>query len=195
MTITSAIFLLFLIMDPFANVPIFLALLKNIPAQRRRIIIIRELLIALFVLLLFMFSGQYILQLLQISESSLGVAGGVVLFLISLKMIFSGSEDIFTNTPEGEPLVVPLAIPLIAGPSAIAAVILIMANDPNRWLDWGIALVVAWSLVGLILIFSEKFSHHISHKAFVAIERLMGILLTIIAVDMILDGIKKAFGI
>ncbi|MGY8895342.1 MAG: MarC family protein [Gammaproteobacteria bacterium] len=195
MTITSAIFLLFLIMDPFANVPIFLGLLKNIPAQRRRIIIIRELLIALFVLLLFMFSGQYILQLLQISESSLGVAGGVVLFLISLKMIFSGSEDIFTNTPEGEPLVVPLAIPLIAGPSAIAAVILIMANDPNRWLDWGIALVVAWSLVGLILIFSEKFSHHISHKAFVAIERLMGILLTIIAVDMILDGIKKAFGI
>jgi len=195
MTITSAIFLLFLIMDPFANVPIFLGLLKNIPAQRRRTIIIRELLIALFVLLLFMFSGQYILQLLQISESSLGVAGGVVLFLISLKMIFSGSEDIFTNTPEGEPLVVPLAIPLIAGPSAIAAVILIMANDPNRWLDWGIALVVAWSLVGLILIFSEKFSHHISHKAFVAIERLMGILLTIIAVDMILDGIKKAFGI
>jgi multiple antibiotic resistance protein len=195
MTIASAIFLLFLIMDPFANVPIFLGLLKNVPESRRRIIIIRELLIALFVLLLFMFSGQYILQLLQISESSLGVAGGVVLFLISLKMIFSGSEDIFTNTPDGEPLVVPLAIPLIAGPSAIAAVILIMANDPNRWVDWGIALVVAWSLVGLILIFSEKFSRHISHKAFAAIERLMGILLTIIAVDMILDGIKKAFGI
>lgn len=195
MTIASAIFLLFLIMDPFANVPIFLGLLKNVPESRRRIIIIRELLIALFVLLLFMFSGQHILQLLQISESSLGVAGGVVLFLISLKMIFSGSEDIFTNTPEGEPLVVPLAIPLIAGPSAIAAVILIMANDPNRWVDWGIALVVAWSLVGLILIFSEKFSRHISHKAFAAIERLMGILLTIIAVDMILDGIKKAFGI
>ncbi len=182
-------------MDPFANVPIFLGLLKNVPESRRRIIIIRELLIALFVLLLFMFSGQHILQLLQISESSLGVAGGVVLFLISLKMIFSGSEDIFTNTPDGEPLVVPLAIPLIAGPSAIAAVILIMANDPNRWVDWGIALVVAWSLVGLILIFSEKFSRHISHKAFAAIERLMGILLTIIAVDMILDGIKKAFGI
>ena len=195
MTITSAIFLLFLIMDPFANIPIFLALLKNVPASRRRIIIIRELLIALFILLLFMFSGQYILQLLQISESSLGVAGGVVLFLISLKMIFSGSEDIFTNTPEGEPFVVPLAIPLIAGPSTIAAVILIMANDPNRWVDWGIALVMAWSLVGLILIFSEKFSRHISHKAFAAIERLMGILLTIIAIDMILDGIKKAFGI
>jgi len=103
MTITSAIFLLFLIMDPFANVPIFLGLLKSVPVQRRRTIIIRELLIALFILLLFMFLGQYILQLLQISESSLGVAGGVVLFLISLKMIFSGSEDIFTNTPDGEP--------------------------------------------------------------------------------------------
>ena len=195
MTIASAIFLLFLIMDPFANVPIFLGLLKNLPAPRRRAIIIRELLIALLILLIFMFSGKYILQLLQISESSLGVAGGVVLFLISLKMIFSGSEDIFTNTPDGEPLVVPLAVPLIAGPSAIAAVILIMANDPNRWMDWSIALLVAWSLVGIILIFSEKFSQHISHKAFAAIERLMGILLTIIAVDMILDGIKKAFGL
>ena len=195
MTITSAIFLLFLIMDPFANVPIFLGLLKSVPVQRRRTIIIRELLIALLILLIFMFSGKYILQLLQISESSLGVAGGVVLFLISLKMIFSGSEDIFANTPEGEPLVVPLAVPLIAGPSAIAAVILIMANDPNRWMDWSIALLVAWSLVGIILIFSEKFSQHISHKAFAAIERLMGILLTIIAVDMILDGIKKAFGL
>ncbi|MBT3277741.1 MULTISPECIES: MarC family protein [Candidatus Thioglobus] len=195
MTIASAIFLLFLIMDPFANVPIFLGLLKNLPAPRRRAIIIRELLIALLILLIFMFSGKYILQLLQISESSLGVAGGVVLFLISLKMIFSGSEDIFANTPEGEPLVVPLAVPLIAGPSAIAAVILIMANDPNRWMDWSIALLVAWSLVGIILIFSEKFSQHISHKAFAAIERLMGILLTIIAVDMILDGIKKAFGL
>lgn len=195
MTIASAIFLLFLIMDPFANVPIFLGLLKNLPAPRRRAIIIRELLIALLILLIFMFSGKYILQLLQISESSLGVAGGVVLFLISLKMIFSGSEDIFTNTPDGEPLIVPLAMPLIAGPSAIAAVILIMANDPSRWMDWGIALVVAWSLVGLILIFSEKHSRHISNKAFTAIERLMGILLTIISVDMILDGIKKAFGL
>ncbi len=195
MTIASAIFLLFLIMDPFANVPIFLGLLKNLPAPRRRAIIIRELLIALLILLIFMFSGKYILQLLQISESSLGVAGGVVLFLISLKMIFSGSEDIFANTPEGEPLVVPLAVPLIAGPSAIAAVILIMANDPNRWMDWSIALLVAWGLVGIILIFSEKFSRLISHKAFAAIERLMGILLTIIAVDMILDGIKKAFGL
>ncbi len=195
MTIASAIFLLFLIMDPFANVPIFLSLLKSVPAKKRRAIIIRELLIALFILLIFMFLGQYILQLLQISESSLGVAGGVVLFLISLKMIFSGTEDIFTNTPEGEPLIVPLAVPLIAGPSAIAAVILIMANDPSRWMDWSIALIVAWSLVGLILIFSEKHSRHISNKAFSAIERLMGILLTIISVDMILDGIKKAFGL
>ena len=66
MTIASAIFLLFLIMDPFANVPIFLGLLKNLPAPRRRAIIIRELLIALLILLIFMFSGKYILQLLQI---------------------------------------------------------------------------------------------------------------------------------
>lgn len=195
MTIASAIFLLFLIMDPLGNVPIFLSILKSVAPERRRFIIIRELLIALLILLIFMFTGKYILALLQVSESSLGVAGGVVLFIISLKMIFKGSAEIFSNTPDSEPLMVPLAVPLLAGPSAIAAVILIMAQAPERWLDWGVALIVAWSLTGIILLFSEKLARNVGNRALMAIERLMGILLTLVATNMIIDGIKQSFGL
>ncbi len=195
MTIESAVFLLFLIMDPFGNVPIFLSVVRHVEPKRRRLIIFRELLIALLILSVFMFAGKHILAMLQVSESSLGVAGGVVLFLISLKMIFKGSTEIFPNDQKSEPLVVPLAMPLLAGPSAIAAVILIMAQAPDRWMDWGIALFVAWLLVGTILISAEKISHYVGNRALTAVERLMGILLTMVAVDMIIDGIKQSFAL
>lgn len=195
MTIESAVFLLFLIMDPFGNVPIFLSVVRHVAPKRRRLIIFRELLIALLILSVFMFAGKHILAMLQVSESSLGVAGGVVLFLISLKMIFKGSNEIFPNDRNSEPLVVPLAMPLLAGPSAIAAVILIMAQAPHRWMDWGVALFVAWLLVGMILISAEKISHYVGNRALTAVERLMGILLTMVAVDMIIDGIKQSFAL
>ena len=195
MPVLSAIFLLFLIMDPIGNVPIFLSILKNIPIERRRKIIIRELLIALLVLLFFMFIGKYILQSLQIAESSLGIAGGIILFLIAIKMIFPGINHIVTHDEKTEPLVVPLAVPLIAGPSAIAAVILIMAQEPGRWPEWILALIVAWLIAGIILISSEKLGRALGVRALLAIERLMGILLMFVSVDFILDGIKQIFSI
>ena len=132
MTTLSAIFLLFIIMDPIGNVPVFLSVLKNIPVERRRKIIVRELLIALCILLFFMFIGRFILQSLQIEESSLGIAGGIMLFLIAIKMIFPGINAMVVHDDIHEPLVVPLAVPLIAGPSAIATVILLMAQEPSR---------------------------------------------------------------
>jgi len=182
-------------MDPIGNVPLFLSILKNIPIERRRKIIIRELLIALLVLLFFMFIGKYILQSLQIAESSLGIAGGIILFLIAIKMIFPGINHIVTHDEKMEPLVVPLAVPLIAGPSAIAAVILIMAQAPGRWPEWILALIVAWLIAGIILISSEKLGRALGVRALLAIERLMGILLMFVSVDFILDGIKQAFSI
>ena len=195
MTIASAVFLLLLIMDPLGNVPVFLSVLRNVAVERRRFIIIRELFIALLILLVCMFAGKYILILLQISESSLGIAGGVVLFIIALKMLFKGSTEMFSGSQNAEPLVVPLAVPLIAGPSAIATVILIMAQAPHRWLDWGIALTLAWGITGAILIFSEKIARNFGERALVAVERLMGILLTLVAVNMIIEGIKQSFGL
>ena len=195
MTVVSAIFLLFIIMDPIGNVPLFLSILKNIAPERRRKIIIRELLIALLVLLIFMFSGKYILAFLQISESSLGIAGGIMLLTISFKMIFPGKGDVYSHNEEAEPLIVPLAVPLLAGPSAIAAVILMMAQEPTRWMDWSLALVVAWLLAGVILISSETLGRKLGVRALIAIERLMGILLLLVSVNMLVEGIKRSFNI
>ena len=195
MTVFSAIFLIFIIMDPIGNVPVFLSILKNVPVERRRRIIIRELLIALIVLLFFMFIGRHILQSLQIEESSLGIAGGIMLFLIAIKMIFPGASAMVAHDEKVEPLVVPLAVPLLAGPSAIAAVILLMAQEPTRWPEWILALVVAWLIAGFILLSSESLSRKLGERALLAIERLMGILLILVSVDLILDGIKLTFGV
>ncbi len=182
-------------MDPIGNVPVFLSILKNIPANRRRIIIIRELLIALSILLFFMFIGRYILQMLEIEQSSLGIAGGIILFIIAIRMIFPGTKPMFSHNEATEPLIVPLAIPMLAGPSAIAAVILFMAQEPNRWLEWTLVVVVACFIAGVILISSEVLGRKLGNRALIAIERLMGILLIMVSVDFILDGIKQTFNI
>ena len=182
-------------MDPIGNVPVFLSILKNIPIERRRKIIIRELLIALVVLLFFMFIGRYILQLLQIEQSSLGIAGGIILFLIAIKMIFPGTKPMFTHDEKTEPLVVPLAVPMLAGPSAIAAVILFMAREPNRWVEWTFVVFVAFLVTGIILVSSETLGRKLGNRALIAIERLMGIILVMVSVDFILDGIKQTFNI
>ena len=195
MTVLAAIFLLIIIMDPIGNVPVFLSILKNIPLERRKKIIIRELIIAFAILLFFMFIGRYLLQLLQIEQSSLGIAGGIILFIIAIRMIFPGTKPMFTHNEEVEPLVVPLAIPMLAGPSAIAAVILLMAQEPGRWIEWIFVVFVASLISGIILISSEALGSKLGNRALIAIERLMGIFLIMVSVDFILDGIKQTFNI
>ncbi len=182
-------------MDPIGNVPVFLSILKNIPMERRKKIIIRELIIAFVILLFFMFVGRFVLQLLQIEQSSLGIAGGIILFIIAIRMIFPGTKPMFSHNEESEPLVVPLAIPMLAGPSAIAAVILFMAQEPNRWMEWTFVVFVASLISGIILISSEALGRKLGNRALIAIERLMGIFLIMVSVDFILDGIKQTFNI
>jgi MarC family membrane protein len=194
-TILAAILLLIIIMDPIGNVPVFLSILKNIPIERRRIIIIRELLIALIILLFFMFVGRYLLQMLEIEQSSLGIAGGIILFIIAIRMIFPGTKPMFSHNETAEPLIVPLAVPLLAGPSAIAAVILFMAKEPNRWVEWTFVVFVACLITGVILVSSETLGRKLGNRALIAIERLMGIILVMVSVDFILDGIKQTFNI
>jgi len=192
-TILAAILLLIIIMDPIGNVPVFLSILKNIPIERRRIIIIRELLIALIILLFFMFVGRYLLQMLEIEQSSLGIAGGIILFIIAIRMIFPGTKPMFSHNETAEPLIVPLAVPMLAGPSAIAAVILFMAKEPNRWVEWTFVVFVACLITGVILVSSETLGRKLGNRALIAIERLMGIILVMVSVDFILDGIKQTF--
>ena len=195
MTILAAILLLVIIMDPIGNVPVFLSILKNIPLERRRIIIIRELLIAFIILLFFMFVGRYLLQMLEIEQSSLGVTGGIILFIIAIRMIFPGTKPMFSHNETTEPLIVPLAVPMLAGPSAIAAVILFMAQEPNRWVEWTFVVFVACLISGVILVSSETLGRKLGNRALIAIERLMGIILVMVSVDFILDGIKQTFNI
>mgnify|MGYP000143516360 FL=1 len=195
MTILAAILLLVIIMDPIGNVPVFLSILKNIPLERRRIIIIRELLIAFIILLFFMFVGRYLLQMLEIEQSSLGVTGGIILFIIAIRMIFPGTKPLFSHNETTEPLIVPLAVPMLAGPSAIAAVILFMAQEPNRWVEWTFVVFVACLISGVILVSSETLGRKLGNRALIAIERLMGIILVMVSVDFILDGIKQTFNI
>jgi len=194
-TVLAAILLLVIIMDPIGNVPVFLSILKNIPVGRRRVIIVRELFIALTILLFFMFVGRYILQMLEIEQSSLGIAGGIILFIIAIRMIFPGTKPMFSHNEITEPLIVPLAIPMLAGPSAIAAVILLMAQEPNRWIEWTFVVCVSCFVAGAILISSEALGRKLGNRALLAIERLMGILLIMVSVDFILDGIKQTFNI
>lgn len=191
MTIFSAALLLFLVMDPVGNIPFFLTTLKNLDNKRKRIVILRELFLALAVLVIFLFFGRYILNILQISEPSLTMSGGIILFLIALRMIFPHGKKNGDQELEGEPFLVPLAIPFIAGPSSLASVMLLMSQDPTRWQDWLAALGIAWLASGIILFLANSLSRFLGSRGLIAIERLMGMILTTIAIQMIMEGIRK----
>lgn len=193
MSIFSAAALLFLVLDPLGNLPIFTCVLSSVDHSRHRRIILRELLFALVILVIFLFLGRHILSLLEVSQSSLGIAGGIILLMIAIKMVFVGSDMIFENISDEGPFIVPLAVPLIAGPSAMAMVILLMAREPSRWLEWLIALFCAWFGSGIILVLSDKLSQLLSKRVFRAIERLIGMILTAVAIEMLVNGIRNSF--
>ena len=191
MTILSAALLLFLVMDPISNVPFFLTALRDVEPRRQRWVTIRELLIALSVMILFLFLGPFALEFLQISEPALTVAGGVILFLISLKMVFPTMTAIPVQEVQGEPLIVPLAVPYVAGPSVLASVLLIMSREPERWLEWLVALVLAWLGTAGILLSATSLRRVLGKRGLIAVERLMGMVLTAIAVEMLLTGLRS----
>lgn len=195
MTIASAAILLFLVMDPLGNIPFFLSSLAKVDAARQNRVVARELLIAYIVLVVFLFSGSTLLRMLQISEPALTIAGGVILFLIALRMVFPSPERSLHEDVQGEPFIVPLAIPYVAGPSALATEILLMSQDPTRWLEWLAALTLAWLATAAILLLGSKLRHLLGQKGLIAMERLMGMVLVAVAVQMFLTGVTKAFGL
>ncbi|NND00595.1 MAG: NAAT family transporter [Gammaproteobacteria bacterium] len=188
MTLLSAALLLFLVMDPLGNIPLYLTALNKVPAERRIKVIVRELLIALLVMVVFLFGGQYFLSALHITEPALTVTGGVVLFLIAIKMIFPSNHGQETVANEEEPFIVPLAIPYIAGPSTLASLLLIMNTEPQRWPEWLGALLCAWLLCGVILLSAGPLARLLRNRGLIAIERLMGMILVAMAIQMLMDG-------
>ena len=189
-TISAFITLVF-VMDPVGNVPLFLSVLKDVDAKRRQWIIFRELLIALFILLIFLYGGDVLLNLLGLRQESISIAGAIILFLIALRMIFPSPHGIMGETPDGEPFIVPLAIPAVAGPSTLAISMLLVASDPGRMLDWTIALVGAWAVSAALLLSAPLLLRALGNRGLIAMERLMGMILVIIAVQMFFDGVQS----
>ena len=189
MTIASAALLLFLILDPLGNIPVFLGLLKPLTPARRRVVLARELLIALVVLMLFLWGGKYALELMHLRQESVSIAGGIVLFLIGLRMIFPPPEGLMGDLQGGEPFIVPMAIPLVAGPSGMAAVMLMGSNEPTRLPEWSLALLIAWGATAAILFSATVVYKWLGTSVLIALERLMGMLLVAISVQMFLDGL------
>ncbi|HZH06819.1 MAG TPA: MarC family protein, partial [Lautropia sp.] len=135
--------------------------------------------------------GKYVLEMMHLRQESVQIAGGIVLFLIGLRMIFPRPEGLMGDTPGGEPFIVPLAVPLVAGPSGMAAVMLMGSNEPTRLGDWSIALLLAWGATAAILFGAPLLYRLLGRSALTAIERLMGMLLVAISVQMFLDGIGR----
>lgn len=189
----SALILLLLVLDPLGSLPIYIPIMNAVPRERRRRVALREAAIAFAVLLGFMFAGEAFLRVMHLSERSLEVAGGVILLMVAIRMIF-GAEGGVYGTPEGkEPLIFPLAVPLLAGPSAMATVLLLASRQPDRVMTWVAALTVAMALSGFVLLACERIRRLLGDSVVAAVEKLMGLVLTAIAVEMILAGLKRYF--
>ena len=186
----SAVVTLFLVMDPLGNVPLFLSVLKDVPPERRRAVLIREIGFAYVVLVAFLLVGDYLLRFLGLEQQAVSIAGGIVLFLIALRMIFPGDGSLTGPSFEGEPFVVPLAIPLVAGPSTLATLLLLKSATPASIWPLLLALTIAWILTATILLSSTYFYRLLGDRGLTAIERLMGMLLVMVAVQMLMNGVR-----
>jgi MarC family membrane protein len=194
MTLASATVLLFLVIDPFGNVPFFVAALNAVDPARRRRVIVRELLIAYAVMVVFLFFGEPLLHVLGISGPALTIAGGVILFLIALRMVFPIRGQTAQEDIEGEPFIVPLAIPYVAGPSVLAVELLLMSDEPTQWPIWLLAITAAWAATSIIVLFGSQVAERLGSRGLIAIERLMGMILVAIAIQMFLTGADMYFG-
>ncbi|MEZ9412040.1 YhgN family NAAT transporter [Vibrio lentus] len=191
MEILSAATMLFLIMDPLGNLPIVLSILKHIDPKRRRIVLVRELMFALVILLLFLFAGQSIMNFLHVQPETLSISGGIILFIIAIKMIFPSAGSITGLAAGEEPFIVPMAIPMIAGPSVIAALILLATQNPDQMFELSLSVLLAWGVTFSILMFNGFFLRILGERGLKAIERLMGLLLVMLSTQMFLDGVKS----
>jgi len=184
---TAAI--LFFVMDPLGNIPIFNGILRQFESRRRALIVARELVFALIIMLAFLFVGTPILEFLSLSPSSLNIAGGVLLFLIAIRMIFPARRGEAEHFEE-DPFIVPLAMPLVAGPSTLALLLLLSSSQPERIWEWCAALVIAWAGSTVLLTASPFMLRILGDRGLRALGRLMGMLLVLLATQMLLDGIE-----
>ena len=189
----SAFILLLLVLDPLGSLPVYIPIMRGVPRERRRLVALREVGIAFSVLFAFMFLGDAFLRVMHLSERSLEVAGGVILLMVAIRMIFSHADGVYGVAEGREPLIFPLAVPLLAGPSAMATVLLLASRQPDRVMEWVAALACAMAVSGAVLILCDRIRRWVGDSVVSAAEKLMGLVLTAIAVEMILAGLKRYF--
>lgn len=189
----SALILLLLVLDPLGSLPIFIPVMRQVAPERRRWVALREVGIAFAVLFVFMFVGEGFLRVMRLSERSLEVAGGVILLMVAIRMIFGGGGGAYGVQEGKEPLIFPLAVPLLAGPSAMATVLLLASRQPDRMGAWIGALACAMAVSLLVLLLCNQIRRWVGDSVVSATEKLMGLVLTAIAVEMILAGLKRYF--
>ena len=193
MEILSMAVTLFLIMDPFGNIPVFMPILDKVPANRRRRVLVRELLIALVVIVGAILCGRYVMEFLGLRQESVSMAGGIILFIIGLRMVFPTRNLQGEPGVDGEPLIVPLAVPLIAGPSLLAVLLLFATAEPGGLVNLLLAASSAWLATFVVLLGSTFLLRFLTKRGLVAVERLMGMVLVALAVQLFLEGIRNAF--
>ena len=187
----SSALLLFLVIDPLGNIPLFLSATKSLEPKRRQYVIARELLVALVIMVLFFFVGSWFLNTLHITSSALSVGGGLILMFIAVKMVFPGSAGSINQDIQGEPFVVPMAVPYMAGPSILATEVVLVHQAGDKWPVLLGALGAAWLVGSVILMAAGLLQRVLGDKAVTAIERLMGMVLVLISAQMMLTGISE----
>jgi MarC family membrane protein len=187
----SAFILILLVLDPFGALPVFISVMRGVAPERRRRVALRETLIAFVLLLVFLLGGRSFLTLMHVSPQSLEVAGGVILLIIALRMVFAHGDAVGVAANGGEPLIVPLAVPLLAGPSAMATVMLLASRQPGQIVTWALALLLAMAVSLLVMLSADRLRRWLGDPVISAIERLMGLVLTAVAVEMVLTGLKR----
>ena len=194
MDIFSIAVLIFLVTDPFGNIAIFIAALKNVEPRRRLWVTARELLFALGLLLLFLTFGEVFLSSLGLSREAIAIAGAIILFVIAMRLIFPSAQGVLGDVPGGEPLLVPLATPAVAGPSALAVLMTLRNTHTGPLWELYAAVLMAWAVAAVILLQASFLQRFLGERGLTALERLMGMLLIMLSVDMLLDNLQSAFG-
>lgn len=190
MTLISIAIMLFLIMDPIGNITTFLKLLDNVEPSKRAKIILREMLIALGVMVVFNFIGEYIFDVLDVSVTTVRLASGVILFLVAIKILFPSLDSPRANLPPGEPFITPIAIPLIAGPALLATIMLFTKLEDSQPVMWG-AIFIAWAAALAVVLSAKRLQTILGPNGLLACERLMGIVLIMLAIQRFLEGVKQ----
>ena len=186
----SSVITLCLIMDPFGNIPLFISALKKVAPERRTTVLVRELIIAVIIMLIFLFLGSWFMRAFNIHSFSMSIAGGIILFIISAKLVFSNDTEPTSDPRDEEPFVVPLAIPLVAGPAVLSMVMILAAQHSDKIVTLA-AVLVASVFNSAVLMLSFPISKLLGKRGLVAIERLSGMILVLMSVNMIMDGISE----